>query len=225
MICGQLKELLMQVALDDASAEERARVEAHMASCGACRQVFAEWKLTRKLVAQGLPQEEPPQRIRFAPARPAPAFGAWLWQRAFAIPVGAAAAIAILIAALALSGARVTVTQGRWEVAFGRPAAASPAGRGAMPASAQLFTREQVAELVSEAVRQSEQRQHADTVQFVEKTVGAADQRQQAALRDVAMQMNYFERTQNLFYKQNEGTLYALQSLEKRLPGDREGRP
>ncbi len=222
MICGQLKELLMQVALDEASAEERARVEAHMASCAACRQVFAEWKLTRKLVAQGLPQEEPPQRICFAPARRS---GGWAWQRAFTIPIGAAAAIAILITALALSGARLSVTEGRWEVAFGRPAVPATATPGSIPASAaQLFTREQVADLVASAVRDSEQRQRADTVRFVERTIGEVGRRQQTALRDVAMQMNYFERTQNIFYKQNEGTLYALQNLEKRLPGAREGR-
>lgn len=223
MICGQLKELLMQVALDEASAEERARVEAHMAGCAACRQVFAEWKLTRKLVARALPQEEPPQRICFAPARRS----GWAWQRAFTIPVGAAAAIAILITALALSGARLSVTEGRWEVAFGRPAAAlTPATSGINSATgAQLFTREQMADLVAAAVRDSEQRQRADTVQFVRKAIGDVDRRQQTALHDVGMQMSYFERAQNIFYKQNEGTLYALQNLEKRLPGAREGRP
>ena len=220
MLCAELKELLMQVALDEASAEERARVEEHMTGCQACRHAFAEWKLTRKLVAQGLPQEEPPQRIRFVPSRqPATGFGGWMWQRAFRIPVGIAAGIALVAFALTLAGARVSIGPGGWEVALGRPGSAA----GQAVSVSQTFTPDQVKALVSAAVHESEQRQRAETVQFIEKAVGRLDQRQQTTLHDVSMQMALFDRYQNDFYKNNESTMYHLSEIEKRLPKEREG--
>lgn len=224
ILCLELKELLMQVALDEASAEERSRVEKHLAGCQACHQVFAEWKLTRKLVAEGLPQEDPPQRIRFVDSRRSVGgFGGWVWQRAFTIPVGIAAGIALIVCALALSGARASLGAGGWQVALGRPSAGGvTSGSAAVPA-AQDLTRAQVAELVAAAVRESEQHQRAETARFVETAIGHFDRRQQVALRDLSMQVALFDRNQNYFYKQNEGTQFALQAIEKRLPAETGG--
>lgn len=217
MLCGQLKELLMEAALDEAGVEERKRVEAHLAACEACRKAFVELRLTRKLLLQALPQEEPPQRLRFVSERGG-AWGwrGWIWQRAFAVPVGIAAAIALLAGVFALTGARAEVSRGQWQAAFGAPRVAS------QPA-AQALDREQVARIVAAAVRQSEQRRRADTAASVEAAIGKLDQREQAAFRDLLAQVAYLDRKQTMLYKQGESTQSRLEMVAKQLPAEREG--
>lgn len=226
MDCGDLKQLLMDMALDEVGAEGRKQVQAHVAHCEPCRRELAAWNTTRKLLVQGLPQEEPAQRLAFVASHASAGWRAWLWQRAFTVPVGVAAGVALLAGVLALAGTRFGVQpDGRWELAFGRPQVSAPvatAPAGSKPAS---FSREQVAEIVAAAIRQSEQRQRADTAAFLETALARFDQRQRAALENVDGHLRYFERTQNFLYKQNEGTTYALQAIAQRLPEQKEGRP
>ena len=121
MTCEQVKQMLIDLALAEAGPAERKWVQDHVQECEACRGRLADLDLTRKLLLEGLPQEEVPRRIAFVAANEgAGLFGrSGLWRRAFAVPVGVAAAVALLVGALALARVRVVLEQERWEIAFG----------------------------------------------------------------------------------------------------------
>ena len=231
MNCGETKQALMDLVLDEAGSEERKQIEAHLTGCAACRAELVNLRLTRKLLVQGLPQEEMPQRIAFVSGQAAQGgLRGWLGSRTFAIPVGVAVAVAVLACGLALAGARLVIEQGRWELAFGhapattttgtKPAQAAQAGMPVPP-----LTREQAQQLMAAAIRESEQRQQAASAARLEAALSQLDQRQRATLLALAGQMRYFEATQNVFYKEASRTRTALELVASRLPAEKGDRP
>ena len=176
-----------------------------------------------------------PRRIAFVEAPPGRSRRTWLWHavlkplaaaRALSVPLGVAAALALLVGALAVARVRVVAEQGRWEVAFGSAAAVSPAGarQAAMPAPVAL-TREEVAAMVVAAVRQSETRLAGETAARIEAAAAQLDRRHLTALTSLADQMRYFERTQTILYKETDRTRAAFESVAARLPAAREAQP
>lgn len=223
MTCAQVKEILMNIVLDEAEPDDHLRIKSHLEICEACRAAMNELSLTRKLVVQGLPQEEPPRRTAFVTtgaASPTGWFG-FLWQRAFTVPLGVAAALVLVLATLALAHARVGVQQGRWELAFGAaPAVSAPATQSTSvplvaPAS---FTQEQVRQIVAAAVNESETRQRAESAALVEAAMARTDQRNVAALQTFAEQIRYLQQKQTVLAKQNESTLSYVATNASFLP-------
>ena len=142
MNCEQAKPLLYDRALGEGASVE---LDQHLGSCADCRAELADLELTRKLMLQGLPEEEPARRIAFVAEKPAASYNPLrFWQWSFA----GAAALALLFAVLAVR----------------RPPA--PA------ASADTFTRAEVEALISKSVAQavnvSEQRQQAETAAVIQ---------------------------------------------------------
>jgi len=143
MNCEQAKPFLYDRALDEGT---NAELDQHLASCADCRAELADLELTRKLMLQGLPEEEPARRIAFVADKPAVSYNPLrFWQWSFA----GAAALALLFAVLAVR----------------RPVLA-PA------ASADTFTRAEVEAMISKSVAQavsvSEQRQQAETAAVIQ---------------------------------------------------------
>jgi len=137
MSCDTYRKSLFEEALGEGSAELRA----HLTDCAECRAELDRLKLTRKLMVQGLPEEEPPRRIVFTGERTAAPNPLRFWQWSFA----GAAAFAVFFAVLAVR---------------------KPASGGVIPGSARVieagFTRAEVDQIVAAAVRDSEQRQRAE---------------------------------------------------------------
>ena len=241
MTCGQAKQMLMDLALAEAGPVERKQVQEHLQVCDACRDQLTDLDLARKLLVQGLPQEEVPRRIAFVGAsQEAGLFGrSGFWRRAFAVPVGVAAAVALLVGALALARVRVVLEQERWEIAFGAsqqrvaPATGSASAGLASPATGSAaagpvsagLSREQVAGLVDAAVRQSEARQQAETEALIGTASAQLERRQRVAFASLAEQMRYFERTQTIFYKDADRNRLALKMVASRLPAEKGERP
>ena len=128
MSCEAYRNSLFDEALGEGTAELRE----HLKGCAECRAEFDRLKLTRKLMVQGLPEEEPPRRIVFTADKRAPN-PLRFWQWGFA----GAAAFAVIFAVLAMR----------------KPAPVVPAA---------TFTRAEVEQIVATAVRDSEQRQRAE---------------------------------------------------------------
>lgn len=227
MTCEEAKQVLMDLALDEVAPQQRRQVQSHVQDCEACRGRLADLDLTRKLLVEGLPQEEVPRRIAFVTA-PAPSlwWRGWLARPAFAVPMGVAAAIVVIVAALAAAQARVSVHQGRWEMAFGAGSAAPARDVQRIPANAGLLTREETARMVATsvaaAVRESEARQRAESAALLRAWAAKGERRHFAAVNSLAQEMRLFERTQNIFYKENA---QALQLVASRLPADKGERP
>src|ERR1035438_124332 len=191
MNCEQAKPFLYDRALDEATSPE---LDQHLASCADCRAELADLELTRKLMLQGLPEEEPARRIAFVADKPAPssarAFDSAapqynplrFWQWSFA----GAAALALLFAVLVVQ----------------RPAPA---------ASADTFTRAEVEAMIAKSVTQavnaavnaSEQRQQAQTAAVIQ---GAASR--------MAEQFHYLESTQTQVYRQTEQNRAELRQVD-----------
>jgi hypothetical protein len=187
MNCEQAKPFLYDRALGETTSPE---LDRHLASCADCRTELADLELTRKLMLQGLPEEEPARRIAFVAEKPTPssarAFDSTaasynplrFWQWSFA----GAAALALLFAVLAVR----------------HPVAAAPAD---------TFTRAEVealiAKSVSQAVNASEQRQQAETSQVI-----------QSAAQRMAEQFHYLESTQTQVYRQTEQNRADLRQVD-----------
>jgi hypothetical protein len=137
MNCEQAKPFLYDRALDEATSPE---LDQHLASCADCRAELADLELTRKLMLQGLPEEEPARRIAFVAEKSYNPLRFWQW--AFA----GAAMLALLFAVLAVR----------------RPAPAAP-GDTFTRAEVEALISKSVAQSVNAAVNASEQRQQAAT--------------------------------------------------------------
>ncbi len=225
MSCGETKQILMDLALGEAGPMERKRAQEHLEACEACRAQLDDLNLARKLLVDGVPQEEVPRRITFVAAPETGPLG-WLRRRAFAIPLGAAAAVALLVGALALARTRVTLERGHWEIAFGvRDAGAQgPVGVPAtLPAAVPLvgMTREEAVRVIAVALQQSEARQRAETAALVETATARQDRRYVSAMSALAEQVRFFQQTQNILYKRADTTDLALERVASRVPGDR----
>jgi hypothetical protein len=141
MNCEQAKPFLYDRALGESASTE---LDRHLAGCADCRAELADLELTRKLMLQGLPEEEPARRIAFVADKPAASYNPLrFWQWSFA----GAATLALLFAVLAVR-------------------------RPAPIAAGDTFTRAEVealiAKSVSQAVNASEQRQQAETAQVIQ---------------------------------------------------------
>jgi hypothetical protein len=139
MNCEQAKPLLYDRALGEGASVE---LDQHLGSCADCRAELADLELTRKLMLQGLPEEEPARRIAFVADKLAAAYNPLrFWQWSFA----GAAALALLFAVLAVR-------------------------RPTQPAD--TFTRAEVAAMIEKSVTQavsaSEQRQQAQTAAVIQ---------------------------------------------------------
>ena len=135
MKCDEAKPYLYDRVLEGVRNED---AEKHLASCESCRGELADLELTKKLMRQGLPEEEPGRRIAFVTDAPVAARNPLrFWQWSFA----GAAAFAILFAVLAIRN---------------NAPVATPAVHQAS------FTRVEVETLVNQAVAASEQRQRAE---------------------------------------------------------------
>ncbi len=107
MNCEAYRKSLFEEALGEGTAELRD----HLKGCAECRAELDRLKLTRKLMVQGLPEEEPPRRIVFTADRPA-RNPLRFWQWSFA----GAAAFAVFFAVLAMRPQPVgTFTQAQVE--------------------------------------------------------------------------------------------------------------
>lgn len=112
----EIIELLGAYALDAVDDDERAVVEAHLATCSRCRAEVAEHRETAALLAHGggdAPEgvwsriagalEESPPRLRLAPLppvvdpTPAPAGGRRIWPRLALVAAAAAAVVAVVL--------------------------------------------------------------------------------------------------------------------------------
>ena len=62
MNCNEAKPLLYDRALEGTPNKD---LDHHLETCTACRADLTDLELTRKLMRQGLPEEEPPRRIAF----------------------------------------------------------------------------------------------------------------------------------------------------------------
>lgn len=194
MSCEETKHLLYDAALGEET--DRAALGRHLASCAACRAEFADLELTRKLLLQGLPEEEPARRIAFAPAAPERrgwelGGGGW-WAFAGAV------AMALLLTVLPVRKPVVP------------PAAPQATGVGSeVPA----FTRAEVEKIAAAAVEESERRHRSETAAMVN-----------AAVTRLSDQMRYFERTQTLVYKQAEQNRSELETMAGLIGRDQAAR-
>lgn len=191
MNCTEAKQILMDVALDEAGADEQKRLEAHLVHCADCRAQMHDLVMTHKLVAQGLPLEESPQRIAFvAPA----AATAWTWRELFRpafVASVTAFATALLVAGM-----------------LTRPVAVPT------PVSVTAtFTRDQVAQMITAAVRESEERQRVQTAELLKAASQRLERGQYARLTSIAEQIHYLDLSQKDFYRQQEGTRAALVAM------------
>lgn len=173
MNCTDVKHLLFDATLGEVT--DRTAVEQHLASCPGCRAELADLELTRKLLVQGLPEEEPARRIAFVTEAPKIPLRFWQWSFA------GAAAVAVLLAVLVVE----------------RPPQAGPAAP-----TAASFTRADVQRIVDAAVKESEQRQRAQTAAII-----------QSAAARMSEQVHYLQSTQSIVYRQAEQNRSDLQQV------------
>lgn len=221
MSCEETKEILTDLALGEADPAERELAREHLEACEACRAQLADLNLARKLLVEGLPQEEVPRRIAFVAAETGRV--RWLWRRAVAIPLGVAAAVALLVGTLALARTRIVLERGRWEIAFGVREAGRTAGpESPVPPSQRVsvpsLTREDAARLVAAAVGESEARQRGETAALVKTATLRQNRRYLRAMVALGEQMRYFQSSQTTFSKEADRTRLALEMVASRLP-------
>jgi hypothetical protein len=131
------KELLIACLYDEAEPADRARVEAHLSTCAACREEVAGLRSVRTTLAEWAPAT---RALGFRLVQTDPAHDVsrrWWWP----LPVWAQAAAAVLVVGVAagLANLDITVGSGGVNVHTGwrpRPAAVQPAPETAASATA-----------------------------------------------------------------------------------------
>jgi hypothetical protein len=182
MNCEQAKPFLYDRALGEGASAE---FDQHLAGCTDCRTELADLELTRKLMLQGLPEEEPARRIAFVAEKPAAAFNPLrFWQWSFA----GAATLALLFAVLAMRHPN---------------AAPGTYTRAEVEAIVEKSVEKSVAKSVAQAVSVSEQRQQAQTAAVI-----------QGAAQRMAEQFHYLESNQTQVYRQTEQNRAELRQVD-----------
>lgn len=175
---------------DELSPEERAAVEERLRTSSEAREEFERLKLTRQSLL-ALADEEIPRRVAFVSDKvfePSPWLRWWraAWEGAPRFALAMTPAVLALTAGLWLLKPTVTVEQGRWQLAFGAPAAnEAPAGQ-VQASDAPTFTEERVREVVRAALAESEQRQREALTQLVLEQSRRSNAECKAAVEELA---------------------------------------
>ena len=185
---------LRDYLFDELSREQRAEVEAHLASSLEARQELERLQITRKALLS-LPEEEIPRRIAFVsdkvfePSR-ASRFWRGLWAPAERMGWAPAAALLVLFAGLWAVKPSLSVDQEGWRLAFG--AAAEPAAvdesAPAPPLVPGLAPRQADAAAAA-LIAENDERLRRDMARLVSETVSRESERSQRLWRAAVEQL------------------------------------
>lgn len=205
MNCQQVRPVLLDYLLEEVSAEDRTEVQRHLEQCATCSEEAGRSRQTLGQLVRGAPLEEIPQRIRLV-AEPSSRWAAfWLNPARVAFAAGAFACAAIAL--LALFRTTISYAPGHFEIAFGgSTAVVGPPGDGsvaATPASAdRALSREEIGQLVVEAVAASEARQRSEAQRLVQTVAREAEEQRVRDWRDMAESLRIFQAAQVAMWKQ-----------------------
>ena len=107
--CDELREVAVELALDEVTGEERATALAHLAGCDACRALVAELALVADSILLVAPEDEPPSGFESRVLRrlePAPAPARSTRGRRWAATLAAAGVLAVAAIGVGLAVAR-----------------------------------------------------------------------------------------------------------------------
>ena len=227
MNCEQVRPILLDYVMDEVPAADREAIHRHLETCAACSEEAGKCRQTLSHLAQGAAFEEVPQRIRVV-AEPAAA-GWWsgFWHAPARLVFAASGLACVSIALLALARTTIRYQQGNFEIAFGArtPAAGNATSVvAAPPAGVHSVSREEVAQLIAEAVAASDARQSGNTAQALDQAAKQAEGRRLDDRLEMAESLRYFQAAQMNMWKQQVenqevvATLMARQNLPAVAP-------
>jgi hypothetical protein len=161
--------------------------------------------------------EEVPQRIRLV-AEPA---SRWLafWRNPARVAFAAAGLACIAIALLALSQATISIGSAGMQIAFGetpQPTAVAATPVAAVQGSGGAISREEIVQLISEAVATSEARQQTEARLLVENVSQQAEEQRARDWRDMAESLRPLQAAQVSMWKQQvQSQQYVSQLIQQ----------
>lgn len=208
MNCEEVRQRMIDRALEELPPEETRSLEEHIRGCNACAQAWEETVATHDLLARNMVQAEPPRHFRLVASELQAAAGWWerLWLPTLRVGLGAGMAVFFLVASLALFGASLSRQNGEFRVAFGREA--GPAQRAVMP-PAQIEQAVQVA--VGEAERRLEQKQKDELARL-----GAGLELANAhQVRQMGERLQLLQSAQNEIWKDTQRNNFLVQTVAR----------
>ena len=206
MDCEQVRPALMDYLLEEVPADARAEIHAHLQHCAACSEEAGKFRQTLGLLSQAGSMEEVPQRIRLV-AEPA---NRWLafWRNPARVAFAAAGLACVAIALLAFFRTTVSIGDAGMLIAFGAmpqaptlAVATAPKPVAAIQGNARI-SREEIVQLISEAVAASEARQQSEAKQMVERVSQQSQEQRASDWRDMAESLRPLQAAQITMWKQ-----------------------
>lgn len=228
MDCEQARPVLLDYLLEEVSAENREEIHRHLQSCAACSEEAGRFRRTLGQVVQGGAFQEIPQRIRLV-AEPV-GWRAAFWRHSGRLAFAAAGLACLAIALLALFRTTVSYQQGHLQIAFGAAVgpvtAPAPASSAVAPAAvAQEFGREEVLQLIAEAVAASAANRQKDTERWVRTVSQHAEERRLRDWREMAESLRYFQAAQVTLWKEQVQNQEYVSALVRRAGLDLSPQP
>jgi Putative zinc-finger len=232
MNCEQIKPVLLEYVMAEAPASDRAAIAQHLETCAACSEEAGKIRQTMGALVAGAAFEDLPQKIRIV-AEPASRWAAF-WRYPARLGFAGAGLACVAIALLALAHTTVSYRQGNFEIDFG--AAATNAVRSATPSAAAPLslspvsrnaglTREQVEQLIAEAVAASEARLSSQTAQIVKASAARAEANRMDDRRELAESFRYVQAAQVTMWKQQVQDQQYMSALMRPASTDAAARP
>jgi len=205
MDCEQVRPALMDYLLEEVPAEARPGIQQHLEHCAACSEEVRKFRQTLALLSRARAVEEVPQRIRLV-AEPA---NRWLafWRNPARVAFAAAGLACVAIALLALFQANISIGDNGMQLAFGAAPQAPALTTVAAPSpiatvQENTVSREEIVQLVSEAVAASEARQQSDARRLIENVSQQAEEQRARDWRDMAESLRPLQAAQVTMWKQ-----------------------
>ncbi len=220
MNCDESRALFADLLGEEISTSNAGGLKDHLQSCADCRRELAGLSRTRNLIEQGWPEESIPQNLVFEFTQPSvPGF--WgLWERSGLARLGLAtltvtAGLILCFVSLALLQTHLTVGRNGVAVSFGRtvglPSAQVDGGAQAPSSLPALFTRQEIQNLINQAVLELEKNQEAR----LEQASVQMDARRTADLRRIANELRVLESTQNIVYRETLSNQSYVETLAR----------
>ncbi len=227
MNCEKVRPLLLDYVLDEASAEIRAEVDAHVEQCAACSIEVGNFQQTLGHLKSDSHFSEIPQGIRLVAEPP----NRWVafWSNPARLVFAASAFACLAIALLAFFQTNLSYEDGHLELAFGGFTRSQMAAIAEFPASIPAASdtalgREEVIHLVAEAITASEVHQQHEAERLVQTVSEQIMQQRLQDRREFAESLRYFEAGRVTMWKQQvQNQQYMSKLIEQSSLNERQG--
>jgi len=225
MNCQQSQDLFPDYLGKEITTEQSVELQAHMKTCGTCREELVSLSGIPSLLRNGWPDEEIPKSLIFETPRSSwrqfvDVFSPRSWSRGVVVCAAATICFILCISTLAMLKTEIEFKEGQFRVSFNQPRSllSPPFGANqqlaAVPAA---LNRSDLEKLIENVLAQSEQRQNSKVEKLLLEAKTEINTNRTEDMQKVSQGLKYLEMTQREVWKASARNASYLESLAREV--------